>query len=539
MKKFMRKGLALGAALLSLSTFTSVVSPIVFAQAEQVLNLSITSEPPTADPGKATDNNSGALVRNVFEGLLRADKEGKLSPAVAESWEVSEDGKVYTFKLRPEAKWSNGDPVKASDFEFAWKRVLNPDTAAEYATQLYLIEGAEAYNTGEGKVEDVGVKALDDATLEVTLKAPTAYFLELTSFYTFYPVHQATVEANEDWANDAGDNYVTNGPFSLAAWNHDVDYQLVKSEHYWDADNVQLNEVNVQMVESEATANAQFQNGDLDYIGSPYQTPSLDAIDTYKEQGQLNIEPLAGVYWYKVNTTDEVMSNVNLRKALALAMDRQGLVENITKGGQIPALGIVPPTMDGFKEDRGYFKDGDFEGAKEYLAKALEELGLKEANELTLKLSINTSEAHSAIAQYFQEGWAKNLGINIEIDNSEWQVYLEKISNLDYQLGRLGWIGDYNDASTFLGMYATADDGNNDTGWENPEYKALLEEAAVETDVTKRLELLVKAESVLMNELPVLPVYYYTSNFVHQDKVKNMKPDSLGSVDLKYVTVEE
>ncbi|MCW6659375.1 peptide ABC transporter substrate-binding protein [Aerococcaceae bacterium NML191292] len=539
MKKFMKKGLALGAALLSLSTFTSVVSPVVFAQSEQVLNLSIISEPPTADPGKATDSNSGALVRNVFEGLVRPDKDGKLSPAVAESWEVSEDGKVYTFKLRPEAKWSNGDPVKASDFEFSWKRVLNPDTAAEYATQLYLIEGAEAYNTGDGKPEDVGVKALDDTTLEVTLKTPTAYFLELTSFYTFYPVHQATVEANEDWANDAGDNYVTNGPFSLAVWNHDVDYQLVKNEHYWDADNVQLSEVNVQMIESEATANAQFQNGDLDYIGSPYQTPSLDAIDTYKEQGQLNIAPLAGVYWYKVNTTDEVMSNVNLRKALALAMDRQGLVENITKGGQIPALGIVPPTMEGFKEDRGYFKDGDFEEAKGYLGKALEELGLKEAKELTLKLSINTSEAHSAIAQYFQEGWAKNLGINVEIDNSEWQVYLEKISNLDYQLGRLGWIGDYNDASTFLGMYATADDGNNDTGWENPEYKALLEEAAVETDVTKRLELLVKAESVLMNELPVLPVYYYTSNFVHQDKVKNMKPDSLGSVDLKYVTVEE
>ncbi|MCW6664842.1 peptide ABC transporter substrate-binding protein [Aerococcaceae bacterium NML191219] len=539
MKKFMKKGLALGAALLSLSTFTSVVSPVVFAQAEQVLNLSITSEPPTADPGKATDSTSGALVRNVFEGLVRPDKDGKLSPAVAESWEVSEDGKVYTFKLRPEAKWSNGDPVKASDFEFAWKRVLNPDTAAEYATQLYLIEGAEAYNTGKGKPEDVGVKALDDTTLEVKLKAPTAYFLELTSFYTFYPVHQATVEANEDWANDAGDNYVTNGPFSLASWNHDVDYQLVKNEQYWDAENVQLNEVNVQMIESEATANAQFQNGDLDYIGSPYQTPSLDAIDTYKEKGQLKIEPLAGVYWYKVNTTDKVMSNVNLRKALALAMDRQGLVENVTKGGQIPALGIVPPTMDGFKEDRGYFKDGDFESAKEYLAKALEELGLKEAKELTLKLSINTSEAHSAIAQYFQEGWSKNLGINVEIDNSEWQVYLEKISNLDYQLGRLGWIGDYNDASTFLGMYATADDGNNDTGWENPEYKALLEEAAVETDVAKRLDLLVKAEGVFMNELPVLPVYYYTSNFVHQDKVKNMKPDSLGNVDLKFVTVEE
>lgn len=539
MKKFMKKGITLAATLLSLSTFTSVATPVVFAQAEQVLNLSISSEPPTADPAKATDSTSGALVRAVFEGLIRGVKDGEAIPGVAESWEMSEDGKTYTFKLRSDAKWSNGDAVKASDFEFAWKRVLNPDTAAEYASLLYLIEGGEEYNTGKGKAEDVKVTALDDTTLEVTLKAPTAYFLELTSFYTFSPVHQATVEANDDWANDAGDKYVSNGVFDLAEWNHDTDYQLAKSDTYWDEANVKLETVNVQFIDAESTANSEFQNGGLDYVGAPYNTPSLDLLDTYREKGVLNTQPLAGVYWYKVNTTDEKLSNVNLRKALAMAMDRQGLVENVTKGGQLPALGIVPPTMEGFKEDRGYFKDADFDGAKEYLAKALEELGLKEPKDLTLKLSINTSESHSAIAQYFQEGWTKNLGINIEIDNSEWQVYLEKVSALDYQLARLGWIGDYNDATTFLNMYKLAEDGNNDTGWENPDYKKLLDDSDLELDPAKRLELLKQAEAIFMGELPVLPVYYYTSNFVKNDKVKNMQPDGLGHVDLKFVEIAE
>ena len=202
------------------------------------------------------------------------------------------------------------------------------------------------------------------------------------------------------------------------------------------------------------------------------------------------------------------MSNVNIRKALALAIDRQGLVDNITIGEQEPALGYVPPTIAGFEEDRGYFKDADFEQAKEYLAKGLEELGLQDPSELTVKISINTSEAHSTIAQYIQEGWASNLGINAEIDNSEWQVYLDKLSALDYQIGRLGWIADYNDASSFLGMYDSVDNGNNDTGWSNEEYTKLLKEAELETDLDKRTELLKQAEAVMIEEMPVIPLYH-------------------------------
>lgn len=537
MNQLLRKLTLLTASLFTLSTAASVVTPLAQAEDEQVLELAIGSEPPTIDPALATDSTSGAIIRNVFEGLTELDSEGEVQPGVAESWQVSDDLLTYTFKLRQDAKWSNGDPVKASDFEYAWKRVLNPETASQYASIMYAIAGAEAFNAGEGSADEVGVKAVDDQTLEVKLAQPTPYFLELTSFYTYMPVHQATVDKEDNWAAEAGEQYVTNGAFVLEEWNHSSDYVLVPNEAYWDRQAVQLDRVNVQIIEEESTANTQFQAGALDYLGSPYSTVSLDAIDLFRSQDQLKTKDYAAIYWYKVNTTDEVMKNANIRKALALGFNRQGLVENILKGGQQPATSLVPPAIEGFEEDPGFFKDADYDQAKEYLAKGLEELGMKDPAELTLRLSINTSEAHASIAQYIQEEWSKNLGIQTQIDNAEWQVYLDKVNQLDYQIARLGWIADYNDASTFLEMYSTADNGNNDTGWENEEYKNLLDQAAKEADEAKRLDILKEAQAIIVDEMPVIPVYFYVNNYVVADKVQNMHPDALGHINLKYVSV--
>lgn len=534
MKKTLKLLFALMLALSNLLSWPGAVH----AEGAKELNLSINTEPPTIDPGLATDSTSGAVIKNVFEGLTGLDPDGKVIEGVAESWDISEDGKVYTFKLRSDAKWSNGDPVKASDFEFAWKRVLNPETMSQYASILYPIEGAEAYNRGEGEADAVGVKALDDSTLEVKLVNATPYFLELTAFYTYKPVHQATVEANKDWAADAGEEYVTNGAFLLSEWAHNSHYTLEKNPEYWDADNVALDRVNVQIIESETTANNEYEAGNLDYLGAPYGTVALDYIDRYKESGDLDSNPYAAIYWYKVNVTDEVTGNKNIRLALANAIDRKGLVENITKGGQEPALGLVPSAVEGFEEDRGYMKDADFEKAKEYLAKGMEELGIDDPSAITVKISINDSEAHSAIAQYIQEGWTRELGINSEIDSTEWQVYLDRLTQLDYQVGRLGWIADFNDAVSFLDMYRTADTGNNDTGWENEEFKALIDKSATISDSAERLDVLKQAEALMMEEMPVIPLYYYTNNSVCKDHVKNMHPDPLGNINLKYVDVE-
>lgn len=536
MRKFLKAVVTFGAALLTFSPLAGSTAQFASAQEEQTLTLSVGSEPPSIDPALATDTTSGAIINNVFEGLTTRDPEGNPVPGMAESWEVSEDGLTYTFTLR-DANWSNGDPVTANDFEYAWKRVLDPATGAQYASIMFVVEGAEAYNSGEGDVDSVGVTAVDEKTLEVQLALPSPYFEELIMHYTFMPVHQATVEGNEDWALDAGESYVTNGPFALESWNHNSDYVLVDSESYWDAENVSLDEVYVQIIESEATANSEWQAGTLDYLGAPYGTISLDAIDLYRQEDTLKTEPYAGIYWYKYNTTDEIVSNENIRKALGMAIDRQGLIDNVLKGEQGVALGYVPPTIEGFEEDRGYFVDADFEAAQEYLAAGLEELGLSDASELEIEISINTSEAHSTIAQFIQEGWRTNLGVNATIRNAEWQVYLEEMNNLQHQVGRMGWIADYNDANTFLDQFRTANTGNNDTGWENEEFKNLIDEAAAEQDTDARTQLLLDAEAVMMEEFPVIPIYYYTNNYVVKDNIENMKPDGLGNITLKHVSV--
>lgn len=512
---------------------------LVVGAQENTLNLAIASEPPTIDPALATDTTSGAIIDNVFEGLTDVTPEGEVIPALAESWDVSEDGLVYTFHLRDNAQWTNGDPVVAEDFVYGWMRVLNPETLSQRAEFMYSIEGAEAYNTGEGDAEDVAIQALDDYTFEVTLRSPTAYFDELVAMYTFLPVNPGVVDNNANWASDLSEDYVTNGPFVLSEWAHQSHLVLDKNDQYWDQDNVSLETVNIQIIESQATQSTEFMAGSLDYLGSPYGDISLDMIDVFRDEGILQTQPISAIYWYTINTTDPITQNVNIRKALGYAIDRQNIVDNITKGGQIPALGYVPTVIPGFEEDRGYFEDGDFDTAREYLEIGMEELGLSDPSEITINISINTSEAHSVIAQDIQEKWAQELGINATIDNTEWQVYLDKLTVLDYQVGRIGWTGKYNDATTYLDNYRTAEAGNNDTGWESEEYKDLLDQAAFELDPDARLELLLEAEAVMMEDMPMIPIYYYSNAFVQKDSVQGMDYDGVGRIELKNVTVSE
>ncbi|SOC18106.1 oligopeptide transport system substrate-binding protein [Ureibacillus xyleni] len=505
------------------------------ASGPKELNLVVTSEPPSMHPQIATDSTSNGVLKNIFEGLTTY-KNGEITNAAAEDVKISDDQLVYTFTLR-DAKWSNGDPVTAEDFKYAWIFALTPENASEYASILYPIKGAQAFNEGKGSAEEVGIKVVDEKTLEVTLENPTPYFLELTAFKTYYPIHKATAEANKDWSAEAGETYVSNGPFVLAEWQHGGSMTLEKNANYWDAANVALDKVNISMVESETTTATMFDAGEIDFIGTPFQTVSLDVIDRYKEEGILNISDYAAIYLYKFNTTDKIMSNANIRKALTLAIDRQSLIDNVTKGEQTPALGMVPTAISGFEEDRGYIKDNDIEEAKKALEAGMKELGITDVKDLNIKLSFNTLEAHSAIAQFIQEGWRTNLGIEVTLDNSEWQVYLDKLTNLDFQIGRLGWIADYNDAYTFLEMYASAKNGNNDTGWENPEFTALIDQSNKEADPAKRLEILKQAESILMTEFPVAPIYYYTNLFVKKDYVQGLEPDRLGNIYLKYVDI--
>lgn len=500
------------------------------------LNLVFGSEPPSLHPGLASDTTSSTAITNLFEGLM-VMKDGAPEYGVAEKYEISDDLLTYTFTLR-DSVWSNGDPVTAGDFEYAWKWALDPVNASEYASILYPIKGAEAYNLEEGSADDIGIEVKDDKTLVVTLEVPTPYFLELTAFKTLSPIHQATQESNESWFTEA-DTIVSNGAYTLTEWTHNGNMVFSKSDTYWDEDAVKIDTVNVAIVESEASQMNMYDAGEIDYLGTNYGSISLDAIDRLKSDGTLNVAEYSGVYWYKFNVTDKTMSNVNIRKALALGIDRAGLIANITKGEQQPALGYVPNSVDGFGDDEGYFKDADFATAKEYLAKGLEELGLSSPADLKINISYNTSEAHAAIAQFIQQGWKTELGIDVSLDNAEWQVYLDKLSALDYQIGRLGWIADYNDAYTFLEMYNSAKNGNNDTGWENAKYTELLKQSVVETDPAKRTDIMKQAEAIMIEEMPVAPIYYYTNLYIGQDYLTGMVPDGLGNINLKYVDINK
>ena len=529
--------LVLGAALAGCGsadqaapTDSSAESP---ASGPKELRLNLHSEPPTADPGLAEDSTSGTIIRATFEGLTRTGEDGQVHEAAAESYEVSEDGTVYTFKLR-DAKWSNGDPVTAGDFEYAWKRVLDPKTAANYAYQLYYIKNGEAYNKGQASRDEVGVKALDDKTLQVTLENPTPFFPELTAFYTYYPVNQKVVEANEKWAVDAA-THVGNGPFKMTDWQHKNKIVLEKNDQYWDKDNVNLTKVEFTMIEDENTELSMFENGELDWAGAPMSQLPTDAIPALADSGRMKTKPIAGTYWYKFNTEQAPFNNVKIRKAFAYAIDRQSLIDNILQAGQIPATGAIPPSM--FLNEKGYFKDNDVETAKKLLEEGMKEEGLTSLPEITL--SYNTSEAHKKIAEAIQDQWKQNLGVDVTLENKEWQVFIEDLHQGNYQIGRMGWLGDFNDPINFLELYKDKKGGNNDTNWENPQFKELLNQSALEKDPQKRKEILAQAEQILMDEMPIMPIYFYTNSWVQSEKVTGVVVDGLGNIDLKNADITE
>lgn len=509
------------------------------AQEEKILNLSVASEP-IMDPAYVTDSYSMPMLKNILEGLTRPTNDGEIVPAMAESWDVSEDGLTYTFHLREGITWSNGDPVTASDFEYAWKRIINPETGAPNASKMFIIEGAEAYFMGEGTEEDVKINAVDDQTFEVTLTEAAPYFVELTARQTtMMPVHQATVEADGSWATEAGEGFVSNGPFNFVEWNHNGDYTLEKNEDYWDAENVDLDGVNVRIIEDPQTANMSFMDGDLDFIGIPFNTIPADAIDGYRNDGTLEVTDIGATYMYKLNTTDEIMQNANIRRALSLAINRQDLIDNVVKGEQTPALGAIAPTVEGFEEDRGYFADADYETAREYLQAGIEELGFDDAAQLPVVIQTNDNDSHMAVAQYIQNEWASELGVAATIETAEINVHFDSMNQLNYQIGRIGPTVDYNSAYAFLEHYYAATTGQNRTGWENADYQAILDQVYETEDEEEQYNLFLEAEQIIMDEMPFIPIYYYSNPQVKSDRIDGLFVDGMVDVQLKEVTITE
>ncbi|MBB64499.1 MAG: ABC transporter substrate-binding protein [Waddliaceae bacterium] len=498
----------------------------------QTLFINLFSEPPTLDPRETGDATSSDVLRHLFDGLTRIGPDGDIDLAVAEKFEMSSDGLIYTFYLKS-TRWNDGSPVTALDFSESWKTVLDPSFPAQMAYQLYVIKNADKVKSGELPVEDLGVEILNSHTLRVSLESPTPYFLELLSTSPFLPVHHHIAKRNPDWARDAKPDFVSNGPFYLNKWKHQNELVLKKNPHYWDKDSVTLKKIVMSMIEDSNTELQLFQSGELDWAGKPISIGlPTEAIPSLHAEGILQIQKTASTYFYIFNTTQFPLNNRKLRKALSYALNRQSIVDNISQAGEMIALSLVPPSMS--LREKGYLKDQQSKEAQKLFAEALKELKLTEETFPALHLSYNTSDGHQKIAQAVQEQWREVLGIDISLDNFEWKVYLDKLQKRDFQIGRLGWVADFNDPVTFLEMYEEGDNPINHTGWENVRYAALLQRASQTVNIERRKNLLHEAEKILMDEMPIAPLYFHTNAYLKHEQLKGVVFSPIGHVDFKW-----
>jgi oligopeptide transport system substrate-binding protein len=508
---------------------------------EQYVIYNLATEPDTIDPGLETTVGASTVCNQVFEGLMRLNNDNKPEPAVAESYDYDPAAPTkYVFHIRKEAKWSDGKPVTAQDFEYAWKRVLNPASAADYANQLWYLKNGLAFNSGKEGVtaDDVGVKAKDDYTLEVELEYPTTYFLELCSFPTLMPVRKDIVEANPEQWTQKPETYIGNGPFKMTEWVHDSHISFVKNENYWNKSKVKLDKLKFVMIVQSSSGLAAFETGEVDYIDD---IPTYD-IPRLLQEKKMVVTNYIGTYYICPNNKKRVLNDPKVRKALSLAIDRPLLIEAVWKDGRKPATAWVPygiTDVDPAKQFRDvggdyYDGKGNIEEAKKLLAEA----GYPDGKNFPqLEYAYNNNETHAKIAQAVADMWKKNLGITVKLNEVDWKVFVPQRKAGDYEISRHGWIGDYMDPMTFLDLFVTGD-GNNDPKFENTQYDELVRGAKRESDPTKRMQMLHQAEDILIKEnMAIIPVAFYVRDVCMKPYVKGVHQVPTGTIyfDRAYV----
>ncbi len=644
MQRFIRNNFLYFALAVLASAFAWAISFGTLPPADFTFDNS--TEIKTIDPAIATGQPEGRVIDAIFEGLLRNlpppdsanAKTGDVvpltpEPAVAESYEVSEDGLTYTFKIRSTARWSDGTPMSAEDFRWSWMRMLHPETASEYAYQLHYVTGAEAYNSAQIEVgqmvevelndrpdrvqlfprgtivrgrllqilqddpearaqgvdsavyeievtaiepcssvsaaeqekirqsisgnirvsrkpflkretpienvrehlqilpdfdSTVAITASDPQTLVVKLRNPTPYFPELCAFYPLHPVNRRCIETfgSPWWAKP--ENVVTNGPFKLEFRRLRDRIRLVKNEKYWDAERVKLNVIDVLAIKSETTGLNMYLNGQVDWL--PTVPSSLIPEVKKALPDQYYTSPMLTIYIYRLNTTRPPLDNKLVRQALARAVNRRNITEYVAKAGQIPATSLVPPGLKGYSSPAG--PELDIPEARRLLAEA----GFAGGRGMPqLEILYNANQTHQEIAEVVQQQWRENLGLDVSLRNLEWGVFLDALSKKDYMVSRSGWIADYPDPNTFLDMWLT-DGPNNQTGWSNAQYDALVKQAAAEPDPAQRMEIFRQAEAILLDECPIICVYYQVSTNMVRPGVKGI---TMNPQDIHPLTVIE
>jgi len=515
MKKFLT--FLLSASLLLLSSCGKSSDEKVKEQ--NTLRIACAKLPEVFDPAQTRGLDSLTILRTIYEGLLRHNEQGELSPGIAERWEISPNGLSYTFNLR-KTVWNDGTPVTAHDFAYSWRRQLDRTVPAPNAHELFVLRNGEDIYQGRLTSDLLGVEALDASTLRVTLTHPEPLFLEMTTTLPFFPVSEALSKTNPEWHGQGWQPVLANGPFFPTSYD-----SVEKNPLYWDASVVALDGVTFYEVD-ETTGLLLFEQNELDWVGSPLSTLPADSLDTLKQQATFHDIPAAAALFLRVNINAEPLSNVNLRRALGLVINRQELIEHILKTNQKPLTGMIPTAL---REPKIYFADGATATARK-----LYEEAVPEGEKVHLTLLYNQLERNHKIAQVLQQQWQKELGVEISLRRMEQKSILEAMQQGEYQLALCSWFADHNDASDFLTLFENRENGTNNTGWENDAFKALLQEADLEQNAINRMALLTQAEGILIQDMPVIPIANYTFLYLKNPDIKDVYFSPTGFLDFKH-----
>lgn len=526
---FYSKVLVLICAVTLASSACSKKSNTKKSRVAQFVRINIESEPRTLDPRKARTLGEMNLIRTFYDGLLRLNQEGVPTHALAQKYLLSSDKKTYTFFLR-ESMWSNGDPLTAHDFVYTWKKTLSPDFLSDYAFLLYPIKNAKAVKEGSLPTSMLGVRAENDFTLVVELEQATPFFLQLVTLPAYFPVNPTNDKENSDWSRHS-ETYVSNGPFNMKEWQHNDHIIAAKNDRYWDKNAVQIDYISMPMVDAE-TGFLMYENKELDWQGSPYSLIPTTALETLKDQNRAHFRSSLGTFWIRTNTAVFPLSSIALRKAIALAINRSEIVKHVTCGNQVPATGIVPTSLG--LQPTPYFADGDIEQARRFFASALEKEKIDPENFPEITLSYVASSRNHNLAQAVQDQLRTGLSIKLKLEPLETKVFFDRVSKKDYQMACGAWIADFSDPVSFLEVFKAKTIGSNNTNWESLDYQKALEASYLASTENERKEALQKTESIIMNEMPVIPIYHHSMVYVQNEKLKNVVLSDAGSIDFKW-----
>ena len=506
------------------------------------LAVCLASEPMTIDPALNSAVDGAIMTNHMFEGLVKCvdngSGEAELAPGQAESWEktVNDDGTVtYAIKMRDGIKWSDGKDVTAGDFEYSWKRLADPATAADYCYMIDMVQGYAEVADGSADKDTLGIKAVDDKNLEITLSYDCPYFEEIMAFPATFPVRQDIVEGNEEWTYSP-ETYIGNGAYKMVEWSHNAYILTEKSETYYDYEKLGPDTIKYTLLDDNNAMLAAFNSGELNFI----MNFPTDEMANYLASGQITVAPYIGTYYVCFNTEDEVFSNPLVRQAFSLVIDRNYIVENVSQSGEVPATGYVPSGVydaegangDDFRTVGGEYYSvsaDDYQANCDKARELLAEAGYPNGEGFpAVEYMYNTDDRHKAIAEALQNMWQTELGVTVNLSNQDWNVFLKSRKDGDFQIARNGWIADYNDPCSFLDMWYTGG-GNNDAQYSNPEYDALIDAAKATSDQTERMAAFHKAEDLLIGQDSVLaPIYFYTNPYMLSDNISGMYYTPLG-----------